>query len=185
MNTVTLLSMTENVRRARDAKFHGPREAVRRAKQRVNTGEVMRVFGEDVVPPTKVYFIQQSDGGPIKIGTAKDPEQRLAALQTGNPQELRLLGSVLGSRAVELGLHELFRAYRLNGEWFAWDGLVVSVVLTLLEISPLDAVEKTLRHSCVENGQWVLPVWAPQELGRYVPGSAWGAGDRMCGLRFP
>lgn len=72
-----------------------------------------------------VYFIQQGDDGPIKIGVASSSEQRLAALQSSNPAPLRLLGEMsvgddwFVAREVELRWHERFRSDRLSGEWFA------------------------------------------------------------------
>ncbi|MEN1681078.1 MAG: GIY-YIG nuclease family protein [Planctomycetota bacterium] len=62
------------------------------------------------------YFIQQGRGGPIKIGVASDPLSRLAALQTGNPEQLFLLGSIKGD--CEGHLHRKFAKHRLVGEWF-------------------------------------------------------------------
>lgn len=43
-----------------------------------------------VKEPGYVYVIQGDPDTPVKIGYAKNPLTRLAELQTGNPQELRL-----------------------------------------------------------------------------------------------
>lgn len=63
------------------------------------------------------YFIQAVGGGPIKIGfTSRTPNERLAALQTGSPVELRIVGLLHGNREREM--HERFKDDRLHGEWF-------------------------------------------------------------------
>ena len=65
-----------------------------------------------------VYFIQQGDDGPIKIGIAREPAARLRGLQTGNPEQLRILRAVEGSFFVEWSLHSAFAESRIRGEWF-------------------------------------------------------------------
>lgn len=65
-----------------------------------------------------VYFIQQGRGGPIKIGVATDPRDRLASLQTATPFELRLLAAMPGSFPEEKVLHARFHAHHIRGEWF-------------------------------------------------------------------
>lgn len=64
-----------------------------------------------------IYFIG-SDDGPIKIGRARNVEQRLAALQTSHPYRLRVLASVLAEPWVEQHYHKRFASSRLSGEWF-------------------------------------------------------------------
>ncbi|NIA72299.1 hypothetical protein HBA54_27285 [Pelagibius litoralis] len=66
-----------------------------------------------------VYFAQAGDAGPIKIGFASDVEKRLAGLQTGNPEPIRLLNIVPdGTRSLEARIHAKFGEHRLRGEWF-------------------------------------------------------------------
>jgi hypothetical protein len=63
-----------------------------------------------------VYFIQRGEDGPIKIGsTGLDPRHRLAALQIGSAERLRLLGYL---QSKETEIHSLFSEHRLSGEWF-------------------------------------------------------------------
>ena len=64
------------------------------------------------------YFIQQVSGGPIKIGSATDPHARLATLQTGSPQPLRLLAAIDGGERKERAMHHQFSHLRIAGEWF-------------------------------------------------------------------
>lgn len=67
-----------------------------------------------------VYFIQDSISLEIKIGFClRNPEKRLAALQTGNANLLRLLGKIPGKVSLETALHKHFKPYRIHGEWFS------------------------------------------------------------------
>lgn len=65
-----------------------------------------------------VYFVQEGDGGPIKIGRASNAGVRLARMQTSTPRKLRLLVAVPGAGMLEASLHQAFRRHRLEGEWF-------------------------------------------------------------------
>jgi hypothetical protein len=67
-----------------------------------------------------VYFLKAEGLGLIKIGIAADVASRLAALQTGSPDNLVLLGVIRSAdpRALERHLHEEFGASRVRGEWF-------------------------------------------------------------------
>lgn len=65
-----------------------------------------------------VYFIQAEDGGPIKIGWAKDPDKRLRLLQCGHPDVLVLRRVVAGGTETETELHGRFWQHHLRGEWF-------------------------------------------------------------------
>jgi hypothetical protein len=67
--------------------------------------------------PQYVYFAQV-DGGPIKIGVARNPIRRLAQMRTGNPAPIRLLGVIRGNTQTELEIHNLFAAENVAGEWF-------------------------------------------------------------------
>jgi len=65
------------------------------------------------------YFIQAGTDGPVKIGVAKDVEQRIKELQTGCPDDLRLIGRIQGN--FESELHQRFSQFRVRGEWFNSD----------------------------------------------------------------
>jgi hypothetical protein len=70
-------------------------------------------------PTSWVYFLRSGETGPIKIGyTGTTPNARLSALQTGNPEPLRLIGAVPGTMADESRLHDRFSGARIQGEWF-------------------------------------------------------------------
>jgi len=55
----------------------------------------------------------------IKIGwTTKEPKKRLAALQTANPRELFILGSIFTNSEAEGMIHRTLGNGRVRGEWF-------------------------------------------------------------------
>lgn len=67
-----------------------------------------------------VYFVHAPDSGRVKIGRAADVRRRLAVLQTGSPEALRLLAATLDKSGGELerDFQRMFAADRLKGEWF-------------------------------------------------------------------
>lgn len=67
-----------------------------------------------------VYFIQRGEGGPIKIGASSNVVRRLAELQIGAPEDMRIVGVwIYGGRSGERGLHRMHSTDRIGGEWFA------------------------------------------------------------------
>jgi hypothetical protein len=63
-----------------------------------------------------LYFIRKGDN--VKIGRAKDPANRLKALQTGCPEKLELAEVLDGRGYEERVWHKAFANERLHGEWF-------------------------------------------------------------------
>jgi hypothetical protein len=73
-----------------------------------------------------VYFILDEISSAVKIGKANDVLERLATLQTGNPNKLVLLGyikciSEKHSFLIEKQHHQKFKDLHINGEWFSYD----------------------------------------------------------------
>lgn len=74
-----------------------------------------------------VYLVGEEDDGPLKIGFAKDPVQRLRNLQTANSRPLRIERLVLGDVGVERLLHDSWADYHLSprpeiiSEWHSAD----------------------------------------------------------------
>ena len=65
-----------------------------------------------------IYFIQQGDTGPIKIGYSKDIDKRLYSLQSASPHPLKVIGTAQGSMKDEYDIQQKFLYCRLSGEWF-------------------------------------------------------------------
>lgn len=72
--------------------------------------------------PDKIYFIENTETGRIKIGFTDGPvAKRLRALQTGSDATLRLLGTVPAQEhlgTTEIQLHRRLRRFHYRGEWF-------------------------------------------------------------------
>jgi hypothetical protein len=64
-----------------------------------------------------VYFIG-AENGPVKIGVARVPYERLFTLQTAHHEELFIYAITPGGKWEEQKLHRDFAEYRLRGEWF-------------------------------------------------------------------
>ncbi|WP_052149229.1 GIY-YIG nuclease family protein [Sphingomonas sp. Ant20] len=81
----------------------------------------------------QVYFIA-ADDGPIKIGVAKDPVKRLAALQVSYPTRLALLATTDGGFYQERRYHSRFEQHRLHGEWFRRCPAITSEIARLNKV---------------------------------------------------
>lgn len=61
------------------------------------------------------YLIQALDGGPVKIGSSRDPKKRLGHLQVGNPDELAIM---LLTDIDEKKLQARYSHLHIRGEWY-------------------------------------------------------------------
>jgi hypothetical protein len=86
-----------------------------------------RPFGSNV-KRGHIYFIQQGDSGPIKIGFSTRPKERLRTLQTAHTDKLNMLHCELGSEADEARLHRKFSNIHIKGEWFKADDSLVEFI---------------------------------------------------------
>ena len=66
-----------------------------------------------------IYFMQATDGGPIKIGHSTRVRERLWTLKSEHGKGLRVLGVRDGALPEEQDLHARFASIRLDGELFA------------------------------------------------------------------
>jgi hypothetical protein len=89
--------------------------------------EQIEFWSSKLATPTFIYFIQDGDDGPVKIGYSNKPDVRLRNLQTGNYRELRLCHVIPGDLSVEKQLHQRFEPARIRGEWFGREYLPVIV----------------------------------------------------------
>ena len=80
-----------------------------------------------------VYLIEDRDNNRYKIGVTNDLEKRLRNLQTGNSNHISIKESFQTQQPFKLEkmLHNKFRQYQYNNEWYEL---------------PTDDVEKFLFH---------------------------------------
>lgn len=90
-----------------------------------------------------IYFIRNGDF--IKIGRAKNPDVRLAQLQTAHPHKLALVCTMEGGPDVEKALHNHFAANRANGEWFLLSDSEVFAVVDEFKVMGAATIEEALR----------------------------------------
>ena len=70
----------------------------------------------------KIYFIGHGGSKTMKVGyTSGNPYARMAALQTGSPDRLYMMGWVEGTLSDERELHDRFAHLRVSGEWFRFE----------------------------------------------------------------
>lgn len=65
-----------------------------------------------------IYFVQ-AGGGPIKIGTSRNPLRRLVKMQADNHEPLTLLAVLHGDEAREREIQKQFWSTQVRGEWFS------------------------------------------------------------------
>lgn len=68
----------------------------------------------------RIYFVRSGSRGPVKIGWTSGPvELRVAELQCGNPETLRVCHVIEDmAKSDEAALHRRFASLRIRGEWF-------------------------------------------------------------------
>ncbi len=120
-----------------------------------------------------VYFLQVGpDTGPVKIGRTRDVRARIAAMQTGCPDELRLLVEMpcvdmeAASRS-EKAFHSMLAEERIrpSGEWFRWSKHVSDLVekLRWFNALPRGAFALRTKIHCLTTGIVIDPSPATAE----------------------
>ncbi|HAS8561037.1 TPA: GIY-YIG nuclease family protein [Vibrio vulnificus] len=76
-----------------------------------------------------VYFLYGEVTGLVKIGwTRASLVRRINQLQTGSPDQLRLLGIMRGTQAFEKELHAKFKPNHKHLEWFELSGEILRFI---------------------------------------------------------
>ena len=90
------------------------------------------VAGEQDLPAkgqTVTYFLQAGDH--VKVGKTDGLKRRVSTLQTGNPEEIEIVGWVPGD--VEKAFHAHFEKFHARGEWFYAVPSIMRFVEDLIE----------------------------------------------------
>jgi hypothetical protein len=82
--------------------------------------EIDRFYKTSPLPvEPAVYFFQAGENGPIKIGYASNIRHRLENIQTGNHEEIRVLGWICpATKNMEREIHGRIKEHRIRGEWY-------------------------------------------------------------------
>lgn len=75
--------------------------------------------------PRLCYVVQAGDDGPIKVGSAAEPEKRMKALQHTCPYPLRIVRTYPGGYKTERELHAKLAHLTVLGEWFRPEALAL------------------------------------------------------------
>lgn len=73
---------------------------------------------DKVAQPQRVYFLQQGEGGPVKVGVTDNVVRRVKELEAQRGARLTLLATMPGTRDLEQAIHRALAAHRIEGEWF-------------------------------------------------------------------
>ncbi len=78
----------------------------------------------------EVYFVRSGQQF-LKIGYSKNATSRISSLRTGSPVQLRLVGTLVGTQAIEHEIHDVFKEHRETREWFRWSEPVEEAMVIL------------------------------------------------------
>ena len=135
-----------------------------------------------------LYFVADNenpnyDNLRVKIGISKHIEKRIRQLQTGSPQELKLMGQIKSKndRDLEAELHKKYSANRLHGEWFLLSVSDVLEALRAYSTSAYIAVNSNAFEICSYDsdrvpefvGAWQ---WDDVDFRQFCPACGWGGG---------
>ena len=98
-----------------------------------------------------VYAIASERQWAVKIGVSCNLKQRMAGIQSGNPERLVLVGAVEGSFGLEARVHEYLRKadHRIRGEWYICHTNVACDLLAAFRWGAREDVEKVMgRERC-------------------------------------
>lgn len=81
-----------------------------------------------------IYFMQNGEKGPIKIGLTFNVQRRLTQAQTFNYQPITLLGHIPGNQRLETNLLKRFSSYQLLGEWFTFNDELYNLARGIFDV---------------------------------------------------
>jgi hypothetical protein len=105
-----------------------------------------------------IYFFRCR--GFIKIGWTTDINQRLASIQTCNPDPVSLAAVIQGGDKQESALHRAFRQHYHRGEWFREEGQLAELIALVVDL-PADEAR-------VIAGDWFLATFGKLTLLSYA-----------------
>jgi len=90
-----------------------------------------------------IYFMRPiGQDGPIKIGSSRAPERRLATYMEWSPYPLEIVVSMPGDMRTEWAIHRCFADAHSHDEWFRPIPRLLAAVERLIEGVPLeDAID--------------------------------------------
>ncbi len=90
------------------------------------------------------YAITAGDLPMVKIGSARNIEERIRDLQVGCPVELRVIA--LRAEDIERRLHKDLDQHRVHGEWFHANEIVMAAIATSLSPANITCWDPSMRR---------------------------------------
>jgi hypothetical protein len=81
-----------------------------------------------------IYVLKDVNSPTFKIGIAQNVEKRRRALEKQSGRKIQLKISFVGSQKEEKEMHDKYKKYRLEGEWFRWNSEIKKEVEDLLNL---------------------------------------------------
>ena len=86
-----------------------------------------------------VYLLWARGTDRLKVGFTRHPiDKRVGQIRWGSPYPIELVGAVRARMANERTLHRFLRPWRVHGEWFAPEGLVLKALLFWFDVPRVD-----------------------------------------------
>jgi hypothetical protein len=85
-----------------------------------------------------IYFIQEENNGPIKIGKCDNHEIRIKQLQTANPKKLTPVAVIPGTIPRETKIKKDLKEFHIRGEWYSPHKSVFEYIKTIQNIEYQD-----------------------------------------------
>jgi len=87
----------------------------------------------------RVYFIQEGETGPIKIGYSSKLEARFSAMQSDNPRKLRILCQIGGGKNEVDWLKSEFSELRIaETKWYCASARILKAIAAINEGNPAE-----------------------------------------------
>jgi len=74
---------------------------------------------------TFIYLAKNTKTNTLKIGKSKDVNKRISVLNTASADKIIYLYAFLSFESKELSLHEKYKEFRLNSEWFSFNQSII------------------------------------------------------------
>lgn len=95
-----------------------------------NQTESDRFYKSSRLPIGPAVYFFQVESGPIKIGFTSNVRHRFIGVQTGNHEEVNVIGWIENAtRSDERELHQRLAQFRIRGEWFKAEPAVLAAVV--------------------------------------------------------
>lgn len=129
-----------------------------------------------------VYYVVAPDLNLVKIGFALHPEFRMSKLRSDSPVKLVLYCVEEGDKTLEAERHREFANFRVNGEWFAFQGKLRGF------INGLPRFVETKKRKALRGplGEWIVRKGHTLESFAELAGTTQATLSRICdGKQFP